>query len=240
VKIEQAVVGVDAFEEVLHAEALAADMLHFAFVLLVNGLHNQAHEQRRFAPQLREVHLHRVVGAVRGFAVVDKVAHLDVEQQRFGRIADVERVERAVFGDDRHIGLGAEIAHGSFHADDILRTVGLACDQIRRAEIDVAHRSRKDDVHGLVVGHFQPVRRNHAVEGEFARETVIEAAVPLRVGIDLLTKRYRLRLFRCLDSLGVGYFLCVRRIRAQREGEHHYEILFHFTVDLVAGLRTPI
>lgn len=240
VEIEQTVVGVDAFEEVLNAEALAADMLHFVPVLLVDRLHDKAHEQRRFAPQLREVYLHRVVGAVRGFAVVDEVAHLDVEQQRFGRVADVERVERTVLGDDRHIGLGAEIAHGGLHANDVFSTVGLTCDQIRRAEIDVAHRRRKDDVHGLVVGHFQPVRRNHAVEGELARETVIEAAVPLRVGINLLAERYRLCLLRRLDGLGVRYFLCVRRTRAQREGEHHYEILFHFAVDLVAGLRTPI
>ena len=202
-------------------------MLYLSPVLLVDGFHNQAHEQRRFASQLREVHIHRVVGAVRGFAVVDEVAHLDVEQQRFSRVADVERVERTVLGNDRHIGLGAEIAYGGLHADDILRTVGLACDQIRRAEIDVAHRRRKDDVHGLVVGDLQPVRRNHAVERELAREAVIEAAVPLRVGINFFAERYRLHLLRRFDGLGVRYFLCVRRTRAQREGEHHYKNLFH-------------
>lgn len=237
VEIEQTVVGVDAFEEVLNAEALAADMLHFAPVLLVDRLHDKTHEQRRFAPQLREVHLHRVVGAVRGFAIVDEVAHLDIQQQRFGRIADIERVERAVFGDDRHIGLGAEIAHGGFHTDDVLRAVGLACDQIRRAEIDVTHRRRKDDVHGLVVGDLQSVRRDHAVERELARETVIEAAVPLRVGIDLLAKRYRL--LRRLDGLGVRYFLCVRSTRAQREDEHHYKNLFHFYCGFSGGVKNP-
>lgn len=131
VEIEQSVMRINTFQKILHAEPLAAYMLHFAFVLLVNGAHDKAYQKRRFAPQLREVHLHRVVGAVRGFAVVDEVAHLDVEQQRFVRVTDVERVERAVLGDDRHIGLGAEIAHSSLHADDILRTVGLARDQVR-------------------------------------------------------------------------------------------------------------
>lgn len=116
----------------------------------------------------------------------------------------------------------------------------LARDQIRGAEIDVAHCRRKDDMHGLVVGNLQSVRRNHAVESEFARETVIEIAVPLRVGIDLFAERYRLRLFRRFDGLGVRYFLCVRRTHAQREGEHHYKNLFHFTVDLVVcGVRKP-
>ena len=46
VEIEQPVVGVDTFEEVLNAEALAADMLHLAPVLLVDGFHNQAYQQR--------------------------------------------------------------------------------------------------------------------------------------------------------------------------------------------------
>ena len=69
---------------------------------------------------------------------------------------------------------------------------------------------------------------------------MIEVAVPFRVGIDLLAERYRLRLLRRFDGLGIGYFLCVRRTRAQREGEHHYKNLFHFTVDLVVcGVRKP-
>lgn len=117
--------GVDAFEEVLNAEALAADMLHFVPVLLVDRLHDCCARAAAIRSQLREVYLHRVVGAVRGFAVVDEVAHLDVEQQRFGRVADVERVERTVLGDDRHIGLGAEIAHGGLHANDVFSTVAL-------------------------------------------------------------------------------------------------------------------
>ena len=125
---------------------------------------------------------------------MNEVAHLDIEQQRFGGILHIEGIERAVLGDDRHIGFRAEIAHGSLHTDHILRTVCLARDKVRRAEIDIAHRRRKDDMDGLVVGNLQPVRGNHAVEREFLREAVIEVAVGLRLRIDLFLQGDLLRL----------------------------------------------
>ena len=49
VEIQKPVVRVDAFQKVLDAETLAADMLHLTFVLLVDGLHDKAHQHRTFA-----------------------------------------------------------------------------------------------------------------------------------------------------------------------------------------------
>ena len=194
VEIEQSVVRVDAFQGILNPETLAADMLHFALVLLVDGLHDKTHEQRRLASQLREVNLHRIVRAVYGAAVMDEIAHLDVQQQRLGGIFHIERIERSVLGNDRHIGLDTEIAHGGFHTDHVLRAVSLARDKVRRTQIDVSHRRRKDDMDGLVVGNLQPVRGYHAVEREFPREAVIEVSVGLRLRIDLFLQDDLLRL----------------------------------------------
>ena len=39
---------VDTFKQVLDAESLAADVLHLALVLLVDGLHDKAHQHRAF------------------------------------------------------------------------------------------------------------------------------------------------------------------------------------------------
>ena len=231
---------VDAFQKILNAETLAPDMLHLAFVLLVDGLHDKTHQKRRFAPQLCEINLHRVVRAVHGTAVMDEVAHLDIEQQRFVGVFHIEGIERAVLGNDRHIGLRAEIAHGGLHADHVLRAVSLARDKVRRAEIDVAHRRRKDDVYGLVVGNLQAVRRNHAVERELFRQAVIEVAVLLFLRIDLLLQgdlpRLLFRsvgLYRRRGVLRRYLLLCADRTDARHKGKHHYKNLFHFTVDLV-------
>ena len=64
---------------------------------------------------------------------MDEVAHLHVEQQRFGGVFHVEGVETPVLRDDGHVGFVREIPHGSLHADDVLRTVGFARNQIGRA-----------------------------------------------------------------------------------------------------------
>ena len=89
VEIKQAVVRVDAFQQVLDAETLAADMLHLALVLFVDGLHDKAHQHRAFAAQLFQIDFLRVVRAVHRAAVMDEVAHLHVEQQRFGGVLHV-------------------------------------------------------------------------------------------------------------------------------------------------------
>ena len=49
VEIQQAVVHVDAFQDVLDAETLAADVLHLALVLLVQRLHDEVYQHRAFA-----------------------------------------------------------------------------------------------------------------------------------------------------------------------------------------------
>ena len=98
---------------------------------------------------------------------MDKVLHLHIQKQRFIGVLDIEGVKAAALGDDRHIRLVTEILHHGFHADDILRTVSLACHEIRGTEIHITYSRREDDVGCLVVGHFQTVGRHHPVKGEF-------------------------------------------------------------------------
>ena len=64
VEIKQVVMHVDTFEEVLYPETLATDMLDLAAVILVNGLHDQFDQQRRFASQLLQIDVQRIIGAV--------------------------------------------------------------------------------------------------------------------------------------------------------------------------------
>jgi len=80
---------VDTFQQVLDAESLAADVLHLTLVLLVDGLHDKAHQHRAFAAQFLQVDFLRVVRAVHLLAVMDEVAHLHVEKQRFGGVLHV-------------------------------------------------------------------------------------------------------------------------------------------------------
>ena len=124
---------VDTFKQVLDAESLAADVLHLALVLLVDGLHDKAYQHRAFATQFLQIDFLRVVRAVYLLAVMDEVAHLHVEQQRFGCIFHVEGVETPVLRYNGHIGFVREVPHGSFHADDVLRSVGFARNQVGRA-----------------------------------------------------------------------------------------------------------
>ena len=64
---------------------------------------------------------------------MDEVAHLHVEQQRFGGVLHVEGIETPVLRDDGHVGLVREVPYGSLHADDVFRTVRLARYQVGRA-----------------------------------------------------------------------------------------------------------
>ena len=124
---------VDTFQQVLDAESLAADVLHLTLVLLVDGLHDKAHQHRAFAAQFLQVDFLRVVRAVHLLAVMDEVAHLHVEKQRFGGVLHVKSIETPVLRDYRHIGFVREVTHGSFHADDVLRSVGFTRNQVGRA-----------------------------------------------------------------------------------------------------------
>ena len=76
-EIEQSVVRVNSFQCKLDTKAFTPDMFYLTPVVLVNGLHNQPDEQGRFATQLLQVNIHRIVRAVHRFAITDKVGHLD-------------------------------------------------------------------------------------------------------------------------------------------------------------------
>ncbi len=121
---------VDAFQQVLDAETLAADMLHLTLVLLVDGLHDKTYQHRTFAAQFFQIDFLRVVRAVHLLPVMDEVAHLHIEQQRFGGILHVEGVETPVLRYHGHIRFIREIAHGGLHADNILGTVGFTRNQV--------------------------------------------------------------------------------------------------------------
>ena len=71
-------------------------MLHLTLVLLVDGLHDKAHQHRAFAAQFLQIDFLRIVRAVQLLAVMDEVAHLHIEQQRFGGIFHVEGIETPV------------------------------------------------------------------------------------------------------------------------------------------------
>ena len=54
-EIQQAVVDVDALQDVLDAETLAADVLHLSLVFLVQRLHDEVYQHRAFATQFFQV-----------------------------------------------------------------------------------------------------------------------------------------------------------------------------------------
>ena len=152
---------------------------------------------------------------------MDKVLHLHIQKQWFISVLDIESVKAAAFSDDRHIRLVTEILHHRLHTDDILRTVSLACHEIRGTEIHITYSRREDDVGRLVVGHFQPIRRYHPVKGEFPGQTMIEVAVFL-LRIDILGQCHIV--FFC--RYGIGLILCESTRCAQCKGKH-YKNLFH-------------
>ena len=57
-------------------------MLDFALILLVDAFHNQLDKHRTFTAESFKIDFLRVVGAVHSFAVMQKIGHLDIEQQR--------------------------------------------------------------------------------------------------------------------------------------------------------------
>ena len=99
-------------------------------------LHDEVYQHRAFAAQFLQVDFLRVVRTVHFLAVMDEVAHLHVEQQRFSGIFHVEGIETPVLRDYRHIGFVREVPHGSFYSDDVLRSVGFARNQIPVAIIN--------------------------------------------------------------------------------------------------------
>ena len=55
----------------------------------------------------------------------------------------------AVFGDDRQVCFCCEIPHGGFHAHDVLGSIGLAGDDVHRADVDIRYRRREQDMYGF-------------------------------------------------------------------------------------------
>ena len=92
VEIKQVVMHVDTFEEVLYPDTLATDMLDLAAVILVNGLHDQFDQQRRFASQLLQIDVQRIIGAVYRLPAMQEVRHLDRQFHRLVGILDIEAV----------------------------------------------------------------------------------------------------------------------------------------------------
>ena len=84
---------IDALQKVLDSETLAADVLHLAFVLLVDGLHDEVYQHGTFLAQLLEINLLRIVRTVHRLTVMDEVCHLDIEHERFLGILHIECVE---------------------------------------------------------------------------------------------------------------------------------------------------
>ncbi len=84
---------VDAFQQVLDAETLAADMLHLALVLFVDGLHDKAHQHGLSLPSS----FNRISCALFGrftVAAVMMKSHIStLTQQRFAAYLTLEGVE---------------------------------------------------------------------------------------------------------------------------------------------------
>ncbi len=84
-------------------------MLDFALVLLVDALHNQLDKHRRLRSETLQVYLLSVIGTVDSFTVMEKVGHLNAQEQRFFRKFDVENIVRAIIGDNREISFRFEM-----------------------------------------------------------------------------------------------------------------------------------
>ena len=209
------------FQQILDAETLAADVLHLALVLLVQRLHDEMHQHGAFASKFLQIDFLRVVRTVHRAAVMDEVLHLHIEQQRFVGVFHVERIIGPVLRDDAHVRLRAEVPYRRLHADDVLRTVSLARDKVRRAQVHIAHCRGKQDMHRLVIRDLQTVRRYHAVKHKLPGQSVIQVAVLLRLRIDVL---YQFQLLRLRGGGAVVFhFLCVSCTdNARHKGKHHH------------------
>ena len=196
--------GVKTAQQVLDAERLAPDMLDVPFVVLVDRLRDEIYQFRRLAAEFLQVNVKGVVGTVHFASVMDEILHLDVQQQRFFRILYIECIETSAFGYHGHVGLLTEILYGSLYTNDIFRTVRLACNEVQRSEVHITHRRREDDMRGLVVSHFQTVRRYHPVESEFSGQPVIEVPVFLFLGIHFLDRCDSFVYYRCTVGFSLG------------------------------------
>ena len=102
-EIKQTVVRINPLQDILDTEALAADMLHQTFVVVIDGLHDQPYQQRGLAAEFRKVDFLRVVRPVHRLAIMDEVFHLDIQLGRLVRILHIECIIAAVIRDHRQI-----------------------------------------------------------------------------------------------------------------------------------------
>ena len=163
-EIKQTVVRINPLQDVLDTEALAADMLHQTFVVVIDGLHDQPYQQRGLAAEFRKVDFLRVVRPVHRLAIMDEVFHLDIQLGRLVRILHVECIIAAVIRDHRQIRFTGEVPQRRFHPKHVLRTVRFAGKNVSRSQIHILDSSREDKVYSFIKCHLQGVWRNHPVE----------------------------------------------------------------------------
>ena len=149
-------------------------MLDRAFVLLIDGFHDEFYQEGRFAAQFFQVYFERIIGAVHCLAVVQKVGHFHRKFHGFVGIFDVERIVCAVFGNDRKVAFAREVAQGGFHAQDVFRTVGFGRQQVGRPQIYITNGCGEDDVRGFIERHLQRIGRYHPVESQRTGQTVVQ------------------------------------------------------------------
>lgn len=75
-------------------------------------------------------------------------------------IIDIESEKSAVFGNDRQVCFCCEIPHGGFHPHDVLGSIGLAGDDVHRADVDIRDRRREEDVYSLGESRFDMLGTN--------------------------------------------------------------------------------
>ena len=135
---------------------------------------------------------------------MDEVLHLDVQHVRLLGVLDIKRIKAAVLRNHRHVRLTLEPSLRGLHADNVLRTIGLARHDVGRTQVNVGHCRREYQMHRLVKGHLQSVRRNHAVISDTARQTLKEVTVLWQFCV-----------------------LCAYCTRAHQQGTSHHHYFLH-------------
>ena len=96
---------INPFKQVLNTKPFTANMLNLATIILINRLHDQLDQQRRFAAQFFHINFQGIVGPVDRFPIMQKVRHLHREFYWLVGILDIKSVICPIFGNDREIAL---------------------------------------------------------------------------------------------------------------------------------------
>ena len=182
-KVQQVIMGIKPPKQELDPETFTADMSDPSFVLPVHGLHNQAYQTRGLIAQFLQIDFHGIVRTVHRFTVMDEIAHLHVQQERFIHIPDIERVKISIFSDHAHVRLIPEMLFSSFHTDHVLRRIRLSGYQIGGPQVHILDRGRKYDMYRFIISDFQPVRGYHPAKADLAAQSLKKIpATQLRTG----------------------------------------------------------